>query len=70
MSEHPIKVNAIKSHSHPVPAGGYCLHERRVALGVPGVDGAVVPGQRDLPQLVRVVTLGQEVQEAWLLAGI
>ena len=54
----------------PVPAGGDCLHECRVALGVPGVNGAVVPGQRNLPQLVCVVTLGQEVQEAGLLAGI
>ena len=53
----------------PRPAGGRGPHERRISLGVLGVDGTVLPRQRNLPQLVGVVPLGQQVEEAGL-AGV
>ena len=53
----------------PRPVGGRGPHERRVSLGVPRVDGAVPPRQRNLPQLVCVVPLGQQVEEAGV-AGV
>ena len=53
----------------PRPAGGGGPHERRVSLGVPRVDAAVLPRQGNLPQLVGVVPLGQQVEEAGL-AGV
>ena len=50
----------------PRPVGGRGPHERRISLGVLRVDGAVLPRQRNLPQLVSVVPLGQQMEESGL----